>query len=125
VLSLQSDNFELLLNKAAYRIFTVLFLLSVFLTPMILQDIHVMLEHHEVERVCDAPGDDEHLHDQENHHRSCVLGHINFSEYLDLAQPQSELHLSHLFHQLAISAISVAPEAYTPVAQQRGPPQRV
>lgn len=89
---------------------------------MVVRDIHILLEHHQAERICETPGDGDHLHALEHHHQSCVLSHLNFSEYFDLSQPRSEIRAPFLFRQLASSAIEAAPAAYTPVAQQRGPP---
>lgn len=89
---------------------------------MVVRDIHILLEHHEAERICNAPGDGEHLHDQENQHRTCVLCHFSFSEYLDINHPAEAIPAFLPYHQRTVTAIATPPAAYTPSAQQRGPP---
>lgn len=81
-----------------------------------------MIEHHEVEKVCEAPDSGQHLHSQHSQHRPCVLCHFNFSEYLESDPLTGNRALLLPSVQLPSSYLLPAPDRLGKAIQQRGPP---
>jgi hypothetical protein len=105
-----------------YRLITSIALVLVFLLPLGIKEGHHLFGHHDHAEICEANGQDKHIHDTEFAFHDCALCLISYSNYLEGLSIKKPKEQEQINGKRALPSLSHNTGSFLSLERDRGPP---